>query len=284
MKLLYVTDLHGDKNKYEKILEIAIAENINVIANGGDMLPKLGNRHEEQPVFINLYLRDYFKRLQEHNITYLTILGNDDLFFLNELFTSVCEEFSNVHNISGKKVDVNGYEFIGMNNILDHPFGCKDWVVIENHYIQQQQLSPVAGLSNEYGYDKIFDWFEYAVTKLPHMCDILDALPKPVNPNKTIYIMHMPPAGLRLGQLRYQDLDIGSVDVYEFIKRTQPLLTLHGHIHESPDTEKGKWINYIQNTTCIQTGQTELNDNEMIYAEIDLKTQHYDRRRIKVKK
>ena len=34
--------------------------------------------------------------------------------------------------------------------------------------------------------------------------------------------MHMPPAGLRLGQLRYQDLDIGSVDIYEFLKETLP--------------------------------------------------------------
>ena len=45
-------------------------------------------------------------------------------------------------------------------------------------------------------------------------------------------------AGLRLGQLLYQDLDIGSVDIYEFLKAKQPLLSLHGHIHESPDTEK----------------------------------------------
>lgn len=45
-------------------------------------------------------------------------------------------------------------------------------------------------------------------------------------------------AGLRLGQLLYHDLDIGSVDIYEFLKAKQPLLSLHGHIHESPDTEK----------------------------------------------
>lgn len=35
MKILYVTDLHGDKNKYRKTLDIAIEKNIGVIVNGG---------------------------------------------------------------------------------------------------------------------------------------------------------------------------------------------------------------------------------------------------------
>ena len=80
----------------------------------------------------------------------------------------------------------------------------------------------------------------------------------------------------------YQDLDIGSVDIYEFLKEKQPLLSLHGHIHESPDTEKGKWINQIHQTTCIQTGQTELNDKYMVYAEIDLQEKKYERKVISV--
>lgn len=67
------------------------------------------------------------------------------------------------------------------------------------------------------------------------------------------------------------DLDIGSVDIYEFLKERQPLLSLHGHIPESPDTQKGRWINQICGTACIQTGQKELQDNDMVYAEIDKK-------------
>lgn len=69
MKILYVTDLHGDKNKYRKSLEIAMKQEIRVIVNGGDMLPKLGERHTEQPLFIKGFLSNYFSILQEHNIT-----------------------------------------------------------------------------------------------------------------------------------------------------------------------------------------------------------------------
>lgn len=282
MKILYVTDLHGDKNKYRKSLEIAAEKKIAVIVNGGDMLPKLGERHLDQPAFINGFLRDYFEELQEHNITYLTMLGNDDLLSVDGLFEQVCGGFGNVHNIAGKKVLIGGYEFIGMNNILDHPFGCKDRVVMEKGYIPQRQLSYFAGISNEYGYDRIFNWLEYSKTELPLMCDILQELPEPENQKQTIYVMHMPPAGLRLGQLLYQDLDIGSADIYEFLKSKQPLLSLHGHIHESPDTEKGTWINQIRHTVCIQPGQTELDSKDMVYAEIDLQRKEYVRQIINV--
>ena len=282
MKILYVTDLHGDKNKYRKSFEIAVEKKITVIVNGGDMLPKLGERHLDQPAFINGFLRDYFKELQEHNITYLTMLGNDDLLSVDGLFEQVCDEFGNVHNIAGKKVLIGGYEFIGLNNILDHPFGCKDRVITEKDYIPQRQLSYFAGISNEYGYDRIFNWLEYSKTELPLMCDILQELPEPENQKQTIYVMHMPPEGLRLGQLLYQDLDIGSVDIYEFLKSKQPLLSLHGHIHESPDTEKGTWINQIQHTVCIQPGQMELDSRDMVYAEIDLQRKEYVRQIINV--
>lgn len=283
MKILYVTDLHGDKNKYRKSLDIAVEKNISVIVNGGDMLPKLGERHLEQPIFINEFLKGYFSELQRHGITYFAMLGNDDLLSVDGLFDTVCGEYENVYNIAGKKVRIGGYEFIGMNHILDHPFGCKDRVVTETHYIPQRQLSPVAGISNEYGYDRIYNWLEYSRTELPYMCDILNDLPEPENPQQTVYVMHMPPAGLRLGQLLYQDLDIGSVDIYEFLKERQPLLSLHGHIHESPDTQKGRWINQIRSTACIQTGQTELHDNDMVYAEIDLQSREYSRKVINVK-
>lgn len=187
MKILYVTDLHGDKEKYRKTLDLAIEKEISVIVNGGDMLPKLGERHLEQPEFINGFLRDYFRELQDNNITYLTMLGNDDLLAVDTLFEDVCGEFENVHNIASKKIYIEGYEIIGMNYILDHPFGCKDRVITETRYIPQRQLSPFAGISNEHGYDRIFNWFEYSRTELPQMCDVLDGLPAPENPQKAYF-------------------------------------------------------------------------------------------------
>ena len=56
----------------------------------------------------------------------------------------------------------------------------------------------------------------------------------------------------------------------DFIKEKQPLLTLHGHIHEAPDAIKGMWINHIGSTICINPGQTEIGSDELVYALIDL--------------
>lgn len=279
MTILYVTDLHGDKNKYEKIFNIAVSKDIKVIINGGDMLPKQSNRHIDQPIFINDYLKDYFKRLREYDIKYLAMLGNDDLLSVDKLFDEVCNEFSNVYNIAQNKVKINNYEFIGMNYILDHPFGCKDRVVMEDNYIFQRQLLPYALISNDTDYTIIPNWIEYAIKHLPKMCDILNELPKPDNHLDTIYITHIAPAGLKLGQLLYQNLDIGSVDIYNFFKEKQPLLTLHGHIHEAPDTKTGKWMNAIGKTTCINTGQTEINNDTLIYATIDLENKIYSKKK-----
>lgn len=284
MRFFYVTDLHGDTAKYEKILNIAIKEKVKLIVNGGDMLPKLVDRNEQQPIFINEYLKMYFQRLAENDIHYLTILGNDDLSSLDTMFENVCSEFSNVHYITNNKIEIEGYEFIGMDKILDHPFGSKDRVVMEKDYIFQSQLSPVVSWFNGEYYKKTFttNWEEYAEENLPDMKDVLEDLPKPYNVSKAIYVMHMPPAYLKLGQLRYQDLDIGSVAITEFIEKMQPLLTLHGHIHEAPETEKGKWINHIGKTTCINTGQKEFNVGSFVYADIDLDKNTFERKVINV--
>lgn len=61
MKILYVTDLHGDKKKYMKSLEIAVEKEIKVIVNGGDMLPKQCDRHKEQPIFIKGFQKNIFQ-------------------------------------------------------------------------------------------------------------------------------------------------------------------------------------------------------------------------------
>jgi len=41
MKFLYATDLHGNKDKFEKFFEVAKDLNIDLIHVGADILPKL---------------------------------------------------------------------------------------------------------------------------------------------------------------------------------------------------------------------------------------------------
>ena len=55
MRLLFVTDLHGSKWKYDRVFEAAKEFHANVVINGGDMLPK-NNELFKQGKFIADYL------------------------------------------------------------------------------------------------------------------------------------------------------------------------------------------------------------------------------------
>ena len=91
---------------------------------------------------------------------------------------------------------------------------------------------------------------------------------------KAIYIVHMPPANLRLDVCSNGER-VGSQALYSFIKQNQPLLTVHGHIHESP-AMTGFWKAQFGETTCIQAGQTD----DLVYVVIDLETMECERVKI----
>ncbi|MBI4669440.1 MAG: hypothetical protein HY747_09725 [Elusimicrobia bacterium] len=75
----------------------------------------------------------------------------------------------------------------------------------------------------------------------------------------------MPPAGLGLDVCQSEER-VGSRAVYEFIEKTQPLLALHSHIHESPECS-GAWRAVVGKTVCVQPGQS--NADSVSYVLID---------------
>ena len=60
---------------------------------------------------------------------------------------------------------------------------------------------------------------------------------------------------------------VGSDAVYEFIERHQPLMTVHGHIHESSEYNGGKWYEKQGKTLCMQGGQIGF---DLHYAVLDI--------------
>jgi Icc-related predicted phosphoesterase len=66
--------------------------------------------------------------------------------------------------------------------------------------------------------------------------------------------MHSPPFGTRLDLIR-GGKSAGSRSIKAFIEEHQPLLTLHGHIHESPDLS-GAYFDRIRKTLSINPGQS----------------------------
>jgi Icc-related predicted phosphoesterase len=65
--------------------------------------------------------------------------------------------------------------------------------------------------------------------------------------------MHSPPFGTRLDLIQGGE-SAGSRSIKNFIDKNQPLLTLHGHIHESPEISH-TYYDRIGNTLSINPGQ-----------------------------
>jgi len=61
----------------------------------------------------------------------------------------------------------------------------------------------------------------------------LKKISKKSDPKKTIYCFHAPPFNTDL-DVTYSGQHVGSEAILNFIKKEQPYLSLHGHIHESP--------------------------------------------------
>jgi Icc-related predicted phosphoesterase len=269
MKILFTSDLHGDIEKYSRLLKIAHEYNVDAVINGGDMLPKTGDLFE-QDKFLSDELDKHFSQFNDAGIYYLCCLGNDDLGIFDDLFDESCDKYPYVVNLAQRKFDIKGFEFIGMNWVVDYPFRLKDRCRMDTKdYMFQTQFGSGL-LSTPNGMKELSDWFSYAQT-LPTMEDELEQLIKPDNMSKTIYVLHMPPSHLGL-DMCYNGMRVGSRAIYNFILENQPKLSLHGHIHESPEVSK-KWYAELGNTICIQPGQL----SPFTYVIVNLESMEFER-------
>lgn len=270
MKIIFVTDLHGDERKYNSVLEIALELKADMVINCGDMLPK-GKRILDQGDFISDYLDGYFAELNASGIHYLCYLCNDDLAIYDDIFEKTCTKYSYIHNIAQRKIKIKQYEFIGMNLVDDYPFLLKDRCRRDSDDYEFPIQYGKGLLSTPMGLREIRDWFSYART-LPTIEQEMNRLPKPKDMAKSVYVIHMPPYKLGLDRCAHGE-DVGSKAIYDFILKHQPRLSLHGHIHESPDFT-GKWRAELGKTVCVQPGQA---NTVLTYVVINLVTMEMER-------
>jgi Icc-related predicted phosphoesterase len=267
--------LHGNTWKYKLLVRELVKVNPDVVINVGDMLPNDNNLHRQKE-YIENQLNEHFKILNYAKIYYLCFPGNDDLKAFDGLFEQTCNKYPYIKYLAQKKVKIGDYEYIGFNLVPNFPFALKDRCRKDDKKFKIGHKSKDAFFSTENGFDKIPDWKKHIET-LPTIEEELENLEKPQDMSKTIYIMHAPPANLGL-DVTLTSMQVGSQAIYRFIKKYQPKLTLHGHIHESPDMT-GIWKANLGKTLCIQPGQYD-HMGDFVYAIIDLKTMECERVRV----
>ena len=252
MHCYFVSDLHGKKELYEKLFQYILDSPPEILFVGGDILSHgylEGEKREKD--FILGYLRDHLinlqNQLQDHYPKIYIILGNDDPRIHEKKLIDLDNEgllfYSNQQVYNEQSYCIAGYSFVPPT-----PFGLKDWEKYDvSRYVDPGCSHPFEGMRTvNPDYDP-----EYSNIKmdLEHLEDNLDL-------QKTIVLFHSPPYNTALDRAALDghtiehvplDVHVGSIAIERFIKEKQPLVTLHGHIHEASSLT-GKWAEKIGHT------------------------------------
>lgn len=172
---------------------------------------KMANRFEaEMCQRIREWMQLADEKLTPNKKTMFFMAGNDDLESIDETIA----EFTNIHNPDLARFEIEGgYDIIGLSYANMTPWHCA-------RDLEEEDLK----------------------AKL----DLLKGLVR--NPETTIAVLHVPPYNSALDTCPELDKNLkiitqggqvvmkpaGSTAVKAFIEEVQPMLSLHGHIHESP--------------------------------------------------
>jgi uncharacterized protein len=249
----FATDLHGQNRRYEKLLSRVLENRPVAVFLGGDLLPSVPKGANGD--FVCSYLIPAFKRVREslgkdYPAIFL-ILGNDDPKCTLEQFMAG-ELLGLWHQIHGRRVEYGNNSIYGFAYVPPTPFLLKDW----EHYDVSRYVPPGC-VSPEEGYRSVPETKDEV--RWGTIQQDLAALAGKDPLSAAVFLFHTPPYDTPLDRAALDgktyehvalDLHVGSIAVRRFIEERQPLLTLHGHVHESTRLT-GVWKIQIGRTTCI---------------------------------
>ena len=239
-KILYASDLHGNKDFYNKLIKKAKEPQIKAAVIGGDLCPRRAGTLEQAITHQKHFLKNFFiPELSKLKKDVFFIMGNDD-FRVNETLL-INNKNKNLKYISKKRFNFFSKNIVGYSFVNPTPFRLKDW----EKYEDEKKEAP----EQVFGYEVTTVKREEGTIK-----DDLSSFIKLSNPKKTVYVMHAPPFNTRLDIIA-SGAHVGSKSIRAFIEKEQPYLTLHGHIHESPKMS-GSFIDRIGSTICINVGSS----------------------------
>jgi Icc-related predicted phosphoesterase len=254
MRCFFVSDLHGRTRRYELLFRLIEDEQPEVVFLGGDLLPNacgLGGPGREGN-FIGEVLAAGFEGLRDRLLRahprVVLIPGNDD----PRCFEAEWREgearglWEYVHD---RSTTVGDWTVYGYACVSPTPFRLKDW----ERYDVSRQVEPGCIPPDEGLHTTPFELGELKHTTIR---SDLDRLFGDDDLSRGIGLLHCPPydtnldrAGLDGRMIDHVPLDVhvGSIAIRRFIEERQPLLTLHGHIHESARLT-GRWRDRIGRT------------------------------------
>jgi Icc-related predicted phosphoesterase len=244
----FASDLHGRPDCYDKLIEAAAREAPAAVFLGGDLLP----HPLAAPGFLTEVLIPRLERLRERMgegyPRMFVILGNDDPRSEEQEVQNAARrglwEYAHDRRIAWGRWEVVGYACVPPT-----PFQLKDW----ERYDVSRQLEPGCVAPEE-------GWHTVPPPEPPPhgptIREDLERLAGHGDLRQAVALVHTPPYNTTLDRAALDgrmvdhvplDVHVGSIALRRFIEARQPLLTLHGHIHESARLT-GSWRERIGRT------------------------------------
>jgi Icc-related predicted phosphoesterase len=285
MRLYFTTDIHGSDICFRKFINSAKFYKAEVLILGGDITGKLimpmipaGSDnytftwHGEEHRVSGTELSNAMKQLRDAGY-YPAILTPEEVKLLQmdqshveELFVKLaCESINRWMDLAEERLQGTGIEcYISPGN--DDPLAI-DAILNRGAMIVNPE-ERVVTLRGEWemismGTTNITPWKSPRELPEDQLESRLDALARQVkNQAKAIYNIHVPPYNTSIDKAPKLDSNlkpyvipggvqmapVGSTAVTNVIKRYQPMLALHGHVHESRGNVK------LGRTLCINPG------------------------------
>jgi len=250
----FTSDLHGKKKRYERLFQIIEKERPDAVFLGGDLLPHAMRTDIDLKEFISENIFDPMKKVRKignNKPDFFVILGNDDPRMVEPLFLLADDQgilhYMHQKSLAFHDLFVSGYAFIPPT-----PFQLKDWERYDvSRFVDVGAVSPEEG----------FRTVEIDLNEIRYqtIANDLENLEKQTPVSKTIFLFHAPPYETLLDRADLDgkiidhaplDVHIGSIAIKRFIKDKQPLLTLHGHVHETVRLTNA-WQQKIGKTCCF---------------------------------
>jgi uncharacterized protein len=255
----FATDLHGKIDRYEKLYSAIKKHRPSAVLLGGDLLPRTGfsTTHNHFPAsdFVADYLIPAFSEvrntMKDLYPQVFLIPGNDDPGCEVEhiLAAEILGIWRYCH---GRKFTLGNFSIYGYACVPPTPFFLKDWERYDvSRYVPPGCVSPEEGFRSTPVEGSEIKWG----TIQKDLAALVGADPL----DRAVLLVHTPPydtpldrAGLDGGRYEHVEVDVhvGSIALRRLIEERQPMLTLHGHVHEAPRLT-GEWRIQIGRTVCI---------------------------------
>lgn len=273
--VFFVCDLHAQKRRYEALFDAVAGDKPEAVLFGGDLLPSgiraVQSGTEPPRGFVRGFLAEKLSSLRdEMGEAYpkiFVILGNDDVRAEEGAVREVEAQglWNYAHN---RKCELKTWNIYGYSYVTPTPFLLKDWERYDvSRYVDPGCISPEEG----------FRTVEVPVREKKHTTikGDLDKLAAEDDLSKAVFLFHSPPHKTRLDRAAMDgktvegvplDVHVGSIAIRRFIESRQPMLTLHGHIHESAEIT-GSWRDRIGETYMYSAAHA---GPELALVKIDL--------------